>query len=115
MKRERIHPVVENIRKIMTDRNLKQSVIAEFADTSVSQMSKIFNGEVQLSLWQLSNIASNLNMSIEDIVVYPDIINIDKSSHDKVKASLTIELDQDKKDQVMKLVFGKNSLEIFNK
>lgn len=41
--------IINNLRKIMNDRGLTQVVMAEFADTSPSQFSKILNGSVQLS------------------------------------------------------------------
>ena len=72
MKEERLeikeaHPVVEKLKKIMNDRNLTQKALGDFAGITDSQMSKVFNGSVQLKLWQLSKIAENLQMDIIDI------------------------------------------------
>ena len=113
----KIHPVVENLRKIMRDRKLTQATMAQYAQTTPSQFSKILNGSVQISIWQLSNIATALDMREIDIYTYPHkFIDPQELQRDNsVKATLSIELSADKKDQVLKLVFGENNLEIFNK
>ncbi|UVO59706.1 helix-turn-helix domain-containing protein [Bacteroides fragilis] len=59
-----MHPVVENIRKIIMDKGITQVAASELVGTSASQMSKILNGEVQISIWQISNFATNLGMEI---------------------------------------------------
>lgn len=108
--------VINNLRKIMNDRNLKQETIAGYARMSASQFSKILNGQVQLSLFQLSNIAINLSMREIDLITYPDIyVKSDKQQEELVEAVLQIKLKKDKKDQVLKLVFGENNIEILNK
>ncbi|MDO9152366.1 MAG: helix-turn-helix transcriptional regulator [Paludibacter sp.] len=112
--KKEVHPILSNIRKIMNERNLTQAAIAEYAETSPSQLSKIFKGEVQLSLWQLSNIATKLNMSIVDIITYPDkYYKMGKGSED-LKATLTVELKKDVKEQVLKLIFGNENIKILN-
>lgn len=108
--------IVNNIRKIMNDRGLKQSSIAEYADTTASQFSKILSGDVKLTLAQLSNIATGLKMREIDIITYPDVyIKKDNSESEPVEVVLQIKLQKDKKDQVLKLAFGDNNLEILNK
>lgn len=108
--------IINNLRKIMNDRGLTQVVMAEFADTSPSQFSKILNGSVQLSLLQLSNIARGLSMSEIDLITYPEkYVKSDKLTDEPVEAVLQIKLKKDKKDQVLKLVFGENNFEILNR
>lgn len=67
-----MHPVVENIRKIIMDKGITQVAASELVGTSASQMSKILNGEVQISIWQISNFATNLGMEIIDVFTYPN-------------------------------------------
>lgn len=110
-----IHPVIEKIRKIIADRGLTQIAAAEFAGTSPSQFSKILGGEVQLSLWQLSNFATNLDMDIIDVFTYPQKCTPNGKNEEDVEAILQIKLKKDRKEQVLKLVFGDNNLEILNK
>ncbi len=108
--------LIENIRKIMNDRMLKQATIAEYIGVTPSQASKILNGTVQLSIPQLSKLASRLSMSEIEIISYPDIlIKKSDSEQEPVEAILQIRLTQDKKDQVLKLVFGENNIEILNR
>lgn len=109
-----VHPVIDKIRKIISDRGLTQGAAAEYAGTSASQFSKILSGEVQLSLWQLSNFAKSLDMDIIDVFTYPQkYVLIGKEAED-VEAVLQIKLKKDRKEQVLKLVFGDN-IEILNK
>lgn len=112
-----IHPVVEKVRKIMIDRGLTQVAAAEYLGTSPSQFSKILSGEVQLSLWQLSNFAISMNLDIVDVFSYPDkYVKADENVGDNsIEAVLQIRLRKDKKLQVLKLIFGDSDLEILNK
>ena len=64
------HPIIDNIRKIIKDRGISQKAMAEYAGTSASQFSKILNGEVQLSLRQISNIATNIGLREIDLFTY---------------------------------------------
>lgn len=92
--------------------------MAEYAGTSASQFSKILSGEVQLSLRQISNIATNMGLREIDLFTYPDIYERRQNGENfsnEVRATLTIELSQSKKEQVLKLVFGENNLKILNK
>lgn len=109
--------MVENVRKIMNDRGLTQATIADYMGTSASQFSKILNGEVQLSLDNVSNLATKLNLREMDIITYPEIY-VSKSEigeENDLEAVLQIKLRKDKKDQVLKLVFGEHDIEILNK
>lgn len=108
--------IIENILKIKRDRNLTQAVMAEYIDTSRSQMSKILRGEVLLSIEQMSKFATNCSMSEIDLITYPEKwIPLESGKSEPVEATLQIKLKKEKKDQVLKLVFGENNLEILNK
>ncbi len=114
-----IHPVLENIRKIMADNNITQAAMAENAGTSPSQFSKILSGQSQLSLEHVSNIATNMGMNELNIFTYPDVYikqnETETKKEEPVKAVLQIELQEYKKEQILKLVFGENNLKILNK
>lgn len=108
--------IVSNLRKIIALRKLKQAKVGEYADISESQFSRVMNGQVQLSLNQLANIASGLKMTVVDIITFPDVyIPKDKKEDDDTEVLLQFKLKKKKKDQVMKLVFGENDIEILNK
>lgn len=107
--------IKSNIRKIMNDKGLTQSAIATILGVTESQISKILNGSAKLTLDHLSDFASCLSVSEIDILVYPKTYIEKNKEDDPVKAILQIELQAHKKDQVMKLIFGDNNLEILNK
>ena len=108
--------VLLSLIKIMRDRNLTQAAMAEYMGVSPSHFGKVVRGEVKMSFVQMSNLASNLSMSEIDLMTYPDkYIRVGKPEDDPVKAVLQIELKKDKKDQVMKLLFGEHNIEILNK
>lgn len=108
--------IVVNIRKIMKEKNLTQAVMAEYMGTSESQFSKMLNGKVKLSLRQLENLARNLEMREIDIITYPQrFVEESVAKSEPVEAVLQIKLKKEKKDQVLKLVFGDKNIEILNK
>lgn len=108
--------IIVNLQKILRDRNLSQAAMADFAGTTPSQFSRILSGQVKLTIEQISNIASHLAMSEIDIITYPDkYIKQEPVKPEPVEAILQIKLQKDKKDQVLKLIFGENNLEILNK
>ena len=112
--------IVGNLHKILRDNDIPQARMAEYAGTTPSQFSKILSGQVKLTLEQISKIATSLSMSEIDIITYPDkyVKQSDKQSDkqsEPVEAILQIKLQKEKKDQVLRLVFGENNLEILNR
>ena len=78
-------------------------------------MSKVLSYQQRLTFGQLSKIATNLSMREIDIITYPKVLKSDRKDDEPVEAVLQIRLTKDKRDQVMKLVFGDNIIEILNK
>lgn len=108
--------LVVNLLKIMKDRKITQAALAEYMGISPSQLSKILNGGLNLTLSHISNLATNLSLREIDIFTYPDKYVSQKAAEDEpIEAILQIRLTKDKKDQVLKLVFGENDIEILNK
>lgn len=110
--------VLGNVRKIMNVKGIKQVTVADAFDLTESQCSKIMNGKAQLTLQQLSDFARIAGMREIDILTYPErfvAASTGASEPEPVEATLQIKLKKDKKDQVLKLVFGENNLEILNK
>lgn len=105
------YQVLNNIRKIMTDRKITQLAMGEYMGIGESSMSKIFSDQASLTINHLANLASNLSISINEILYY----GMEKKPDDPVDAILQIKLKKDKKDQVLKLIFGENNIEILNK
>ena len=99
--------IILNLQKIMRDRGLTQARMAEFAGTSPSQFNKILNRSVSLSIVQLSNIATSLGLSELDIITWPEHYSKTGPPEDEpATVLLQLKLTQEKKDQVLKLIFG---------
>ena len=111
-KEKKVHEVVVQILKIMKERDLKQATMAKYAETSASQFSKILKGEVQLSLIQLSNIATELRMSLADIMLFGSKEYAGSTS--ELKATLTLELKNNIKKRVLTTIFGEENVRILN-
>ena len=108
--------LVANLLKIMRDRNITQAALAEYMGTSPSQLSKILNGGLYLTMAHISNLATNLSLREIDIFTYPDkYVSQKAAENEPIEAILQIRLTKDKKAQVLKLVFGENDIEILNK
>ncbi len=105
--------ILDNIRKIRISRGYSQEYIASRLDMKQGGYSLIEKGERKLTIDKLLQIAILLDVPLEQIISYPEK-KLEKKQ-EPVKAILQIELQEDKKDQVLKLVFGENNLEILNK
>lgn len=107
--------VVENIRLLRAEKGKKKKKIADALNVDIAVISNIENGKRELKVSELEIIANCLEVSVIDLFTYPEkYVSADRSD-DEIVASLTIQLKKEKKDQVLKLVFGDNSLEILNK
>ena len=106
--------ILENISKIRVNKKITQKSIAEFLEIEQSSYSLLERGERDLTIDRLLQIAIFFKMDVVDIITYPNKGSYNKENEEDIKAILQIELKKDKKDQVMKLIFGDNSLEILN-
>ena len=107
--------ILENISKIRVNKKITQKSIAEFLEIEQGSYSLLERGERDLTIDRLLQIAIFFKMDIVDIITYPNKGSYNKENEEDIKAILQIELKKDKKDQVMKLIFGDNNLEILNK
>lgn len=72
-------------------------------------------GEVKLQLEHIANLAIGLSMREIDIFTYPDKYVRSNDIQEPFEAILQLKLQKETKEQVLKLVFGDNNIEIFNK
>lgn len=108
--------VVKNIREIRLQKSISQSAIADELGVDVAVISNIEKGKRELRVSEFEKIAKVLRMSVIDILTYPKIfVESTSNTLEPVEAILQIRLQKDKKDQVLKLVFGENNLEILNR
>lgn len=108
--------ILDNIVKILKSRNLPQAALTAPLDLSEGNVSKLLHGKTKLTFEMLSKIASFLAIPEIDIITYPEkYVKMSSPDAEPVEAVLQIKLKKDKKDQVLKLVFGENNIEILNK
>jgi len=114
-KGNRTHPVVTNLIKILNDNESGRKSLFDIDGFTESKVCKILNGSQKLKVDELSKIATALNMREIDIYTYPKVFREVKDYNRGVKAQLTVELNNDLKDDVLRLVFGNSNLELINK
>lgn len=108
--------VVQNIRNIMNVRDMKQSALAMDAEISEKALSKILNGQQHLTVDYLSKIAKGLSMKEIDLITYPDTYGpVQMDGDGPAEVFLQMRLTREKKEQVLKIIFGENDIEILNK
>jgi len=108
--------IFKKIRTIRKQKSVSQADIAAALDVDIAVVSNIENGKRELRVSELEKIAKVLDMSMLDLLTYPKIyVEADPNAADPVEAILQIRLRKDKREQVLKLVFGDNNLEILNK
>ncbi len=98
--------------------NYTQSHVADLLGLDTSSYGKIERGIVDISLTKIEQLSEIYKISTVDLISFPEhYIKVDDVFNAQIeeKVSLTIELKKEKKDQVLKLVFGDNNLEILNK
>lgn len=113
--------IINSIRKIMYDRRLTQAAIADMLDITASQFSRVLKGSCHISIEQVAKLATALNLREIDLITYPDVYRKVEGdgetarADEPVEAVLQIKLRREKREQVLKLVFGNNDIEILNK
>lgn len=121
--------IYEKISTIRAIKGIKQDIMADALNVTQGAYSNLEAGKSKLTYEALEKISEAFKMSVIDIITYPKVY-IDKDScpaavvnesvvnnedHNEMKAILQLELKKDKKDQVLKIIFGDNDLEILNK
>jgi transcriptional regulator with XRE-family HTH domain len=112
--------ILDNILKIRKDKGYSQDFLASKIGMKQAGYGLIEQGKRSLEYGMLLQIAVIFEMDIIDIISYPKKYIDSSTVMDDVnsieeKVTLQIELKKEKKEQVLKLVFGENNLEILNK
>lgn len=92
--------------------DFSQEQMAEKMNVTQSSYARFENGKSKTDLEILILFCEKAEITLKDFFTYPESLN---SSEQEIKAILQIELKKDKKDQVLKFIFGDNNLEILNK
>ncbi len=108
--------ILNNIKAIRESKGYSQDQIADLLKISQSQYARFERGITKTDLQTLYKFAKALEVELIDIITYPKkYIDIDMRPSERIEATLQIKLRHDTRDQVLKLVFGENNLEILNK
>jgi len=102
--------LLENIASIRKDKGLSQENIADAVGMKQSGYQLIEKGNRGLNYELLLQIAIALKVDVTYIIDYKK-----QRRPEPVEAILQIKLNSSTKDQVLKLVFGDNNIEILNK
>jgi transcriptional regulator with XRE-family HTH domain len=108
----------ENLRIIREKAGYSQEELAEKVNKSQSAYARIEKAITKIDYQLLIDFAKVFNMSVIDLITYPEKwvpIGSEQSEDELTKVVLQIELKKEKKDQVLKLVFGDHNIEILNK
>lgn len=115
-----MNKVLENIRKIRESMGYTQEVLAEKLHVTQASYARFERGATKTDLGMVQSVADFFSMSLIDVITYPkkyidsDYIN-NLDSKKEIKATLTIEMGKEKKDQIFRFIFGDNDVEILNK
>ncbi len=107
----------QTLKQIREKNSLSQSEMAKKLDKTQSAYARIEIGETKIDIDTLQKFAEKMGMSLIDLITYPEKWVPEKqiTTYVDPKVVLQIELNHEKKDQVLKLAFGENILEILNK
>jgi len=113
-----MNAIYQTIKELRIMHNKTQADIACVLNLDTSAYGKLERGSTDITLKKIETLAAYFNMSVIDLIAYPkkmicadNIINAEIEE----KVTLNIELKKEKKEQVLRLVFGENNLEILNK
>ena len=112
----------ENIAVIRAMKDIKQYAMADKLGMTQGAYSNIESGKTKVTFDALEKIAQIFEMSVIDLIGYPKqyvektsqegVHEESVSAHDEIKAVLQLELKREKKEEVLRLIFGDSSLEI---
>jgi len=104
--------IVKNIIRIRKEKGVSQEFIANALNIDSSAVSNIENGKRELKVKELEKIAKTLGVDVLYLLTYPHIyVKKEKDYPEPIETILQLKLTGDKRDKVLKLIFGDNDLE----
>jgi len=105
-----IEKITTNIVQIRNYKRFSQSAIAEYLDVDVATISRIESGKIALTYKTLTDIANAFNMSVIDLITYPEVFTSNKPSCTKVLIELEIS-----SEEFVRLGLKDKVLQVFEK
>ena len=106
-----VSDVVKNFRFIRESQGLSQEMVAEKMNKTQSSYARIERGATKIDLDTLFAFAKVMGMSVIDVISYPKKM-VEEGENMNIEAILQLRLTKAKKEEVLKIVFGENNLEL---
>ena len=103
--------ILENVRIIRESSNLSQELIAEKMNITQSKYARFERGNTKTDLDMLIDFCNVVGVSFNELIIYPEKV-MNSKAEEAIKAVLQIEIKHEKKEQILRLVFGDHNLEI---
>lgn len=107
-----MNDILRNIDAIRRNKGYSQEYLASQIGIKQAGFSFIMSGERELKYNTLLQIANALQESVIDIIAYPEKYILSRDNNISTETVLQIKLDNDKKEQVLKIVFGDEGAEL---
>ncbi len=107
-----MNDILKNIDTIRRNKGYSQEYLASQIGIKQAGFSLIMSGERELKYNTLLQIANALQESVIDIIAYPEKYVLSRENNISAETILQIKLDNDKKEQVLKIVFGDQATEL---
>ncbi|WP_293717132.1 helix-turn-helix transcriptional regulator [uncultured Parabacteroides sp.] len=107
-----MNDILRNIDAIRRNKGYSQEYLASQIGIKQAGFSLIMSGERELKYNTLLQIANALQESVIDIIAYPEKYILSRDNNISTETVLQIKLDNDKKEQVLKIVFGDEGAEL---
>lgn len=112
--------VVKNVSQIRVNKGFSKRKMAELLSMDESNYGRLENGKFDLPYKRLVKIAAIFEMSVLDILTYPDVYRKFEPQESPLQEEypevvLQIKLKKDKRDKALNLIFGDNNLEVLMK
>lgn len=109
--------IIRNIIQLRSIKDITKRDMARALNMNEASYGRIESGKIALSYSRLVDIASALDMTVVDLITYPDVYRrVDATDkNEDVETVLQIKIKNEKKDKVLKLVFGDINLEMLGK
>ncbi|WP_288206037.1 helix-turn-helix transcriptional regulator [uncultured Parabacteroides sp.] len=107
-----MNDILRNIDTIRRNKGYSQEYLASQIGIKQAGFSLIMSGERELKYNTLLQIANALQESVIDIIAYPEKYVLSRDNNISAETVLQIKLDNDKKEQVLKIVFGDQATEL---
>ena len=101
-----MNDILRNIDAIRRNKGYSQEYLASQIGIKQAGLSLIMSGERELKYNTLLQIANALQESVIDIIAYPEKYVLSRDNNISTETVLQIKLDNDKNEQVLKIVFG---------